>query len=148
MLCKVHLNHRLANYFQALMHKPPWPYRYGAERHVASRAYFVWLWTRHRIVSKQRYAAWRAQPWLHGSIHNALLCIHRYEGSWTDPNAPYWGGLQADLSFQQAYGAEYYRRWGTADHWPVSAQLHMGYRGVMARGYSPWPNTARQCGLL
>src|SRR5947209_894047 len=24
----------------------------------------------------------------------AWNCIHHYEGSWTDPNAPYWGGLQ------------------------------------------------------
>src|SRR5215471_18639237 len=32
------------------------------------------------------------------------MCIHRYEGSWTDPNAPFWGGLQMDESFQKAYG--------------------------------------------
>ena len=26
------------------------------------------------------------------------LCIHRFEGAWNDPNAPYYGGLQMDIS--------------------------------------------------
>ncbi len=34
----------------------------------------------------------------------AWLCIHRYEGSWHDPGAPYYGGLQMDYAFQQTYG--------------------------------------------
>lgn len=82
------------------------------------------------------------------------MCIHRYEGSWTDPNAPYWGGLQMDYGFQDTYGHEYLKRWGTADHWPVWAQITAarrardGYGGYGPRGYGPWPNTARICGLL
>src|SRR5262249_60649066 len=27
---------------------------------------------------------------------SAWLCIHRFEGAWTDPNPPYYGGLQMD----------------------------------------------------
>jgi len=81
-------------------------------------------------------------------VTNGLLCIHRYEGSWTDPNAPYWGGLQMDVNFMLAYGGSYYRRWGTADHWPVWAQLDAGRKGYQARGWSPWPNTARMCRLM
>lgn len=27
-------------------------------------------------------------------IIRGLLCIHRHEGSWTDPNPPYYGGLR------------------------------------------------------
>jgi hypothetical protein len=81
-------------------------------------------------------------------VIQGLLCIHSHEGSWSDPDAPYWGGLQMDLSFQSAYGPEFLSRWGTADHWPVWAQLQAGVRGYHARGWSPWPNTARYCGLL
>ena len=80
-------------------------------------------------------------------VHN-LLCIHRHEGTWGDPGWPYWGGLQMDRNFMRAYGPVFYRRWGTADHWPRWAQIEAGVRGVLARGYNPWPNTARICGLL
>ena len=81
------------------------------------------------------------------SVTRALLCIHRYEGSWTDPNAPYYGGLQMDLSFQRAYGREFMRRWGTADNWPVYAQLEAGRRAVRVRGFGPWPVTRHYCGV-
>ena len=84
----------------------------------------------------------------HPGIVNNLLCIHRYEGRWDDPGWPYWGGLQMDRNFMKAYGRRFYRRWGTADQWPVWAQLEAGVRGVLTRGYRPWPNTARTCGLL
>lgn len=77
----------------------------------------------------------------------ALLCIHHWEGSWTDPGGPYWGGLQMDLSFQQAYGPEFFKRWGTADHWPVWAQLVAGARAVAVRGFNPWPNSRLRCGV-
>jgi len=80
-------------------------------------------------------------------VTRGLLCIHRYEGSWSDPGAPYYGGLQMDINFQLTFGGRHYQRWGTADHWPVWAQLDAGRRGYMARGWSPWPNTARMCGL-
>ena len=33
------------------------------------------------------------------------MCIHRYEGSWNDPNGPYYGGLQMDMSFMQPTAA-------------------------------------------
>ena len=77
------------------------------------------------------------------------LCIHRYEGSWTDPNAPYYGGLQMDLSFMQAYGPKLLRTKGTADHWTPLEQIWVAERAYESgRGFSPWPNTARWCGLL
>lgn len=81
-------------------------------------------------------------------VTRGLLCIHRYEGSWTDPNAPYWGGLQMNYAFQATYGRRFLRRWGTADHWPVWAQLEVGRIAYKSRGWWPWPNTARYCGLL
>jgi hypothetical protein len=102
----------------------------------------------------------------HGSnVTRNLLCIHHYEGSWQDGGKPYYGGLQMDLSFQRSYGYKYvnvklYGRivkrmkiyfmdiWGTANHWPIKAQLEAGRNAVKVRGYYPWPNTARFCGLL
>ena len=75
-------------------------------------------------------------------------CIHRHEGAWNDPNPPYWGGLQMNWGFMQAYGAEFLRQWGTADKWPPWAQIQAAERAWKTRGWHPWPNTARMCGLL
>jgi hypothetical protein len=77
------------------------------------------------------------------------LCIQRYEGSWTDGGAPYYGGLQMDLGFQRAYGLALLRRKGTADRWTPLEQMWVAERAHRAgRGFYPWPNTARNCGLL
>lgn len=79
----------------------------------------------------------------------AWLCIHSYEGSWTDPNPPFWGGLQFDWSFMQTYGPELLRAKGTADHWTSEEQMQVAERAYRSgRGFHPWPNTARKCGLL
>jgi hypothetical protein len=78
----------------------------------------------------------------------AWLCIHRYEGSWHDPGAPYYGGLQMDLGFQQAYGGWLLQRKGTADHWSPLEQIWTAVRAARSRGFAPWPNTARVCGLF
>lgn len=75
------------------------------------------------------------------------LCIHRYEGSWADSGAPYWGGLQMDYGFQQSYGGWLLRHKGTADHWSPLEQIWVAVRASHSRGFSPWPNTARDCGL-
>ena len=70
------------------------------------------------------------------------------EGSWTDHNAPQWGGLQMDLGFQMSYGRVFYNRWGTADNWPVWAQLLAGTQAVRSlHSYGSWPNTRIPCGL-
>jgi Na+-transporting methylmalonyl-CoA/oxaloacetate decarboxylase gamma subunit len=79
----------------------------------------------------------------------AWACIHRLEGSWTDPNAPYYGGLQMDLGFQRTYGRHLLARKGTADHWTPLEQMWVAERALRAgRGFFQWPNTARYCGLL
>jgi hypothetical protein len=83
------------------------------------------------------------KPWL-----KAALCIQSKEGSWRDPGAPYYGGMQMDIGFQRTYGPHLLRRKGTADKWTPHEQLHVARRGYLARGWYPWPNTARKCGLL
>lgn len=84
-----------------------------------------------------------------------FACIHRHEGAWNaNTGNGFYGGLQMDYGFQRTYGAEFMRRWGTADRWPMWAQVvaarraRDGYGAYGARGYGPWPNTARECGLL
>lgn len=82
-------------------------------------------------------------------VERALLCIHSHEGSWTDPNGPYYGGLQMDWTFMRTYGPEFLRAYGTADHWPPAIQITVAMRAYLSgRGFNPWPNTARMCGLL
>ena len=91
-----------------------------------------------------------ARPPVADWLNNAFTCIHRYEGAWdSNTGNGYFGGLQMDVAFQSLYGAEFLRRWGTADNWPVWAQVGAAARAYQSgRGFSPWPNTARSCGLL
>jgi len=78
----------------------------------------------------------------------AWLCIHRYEGSWTDTGGPYYGGLQMNVTFQERYGWWLFRHKGTADHWTPLEQMWTAEKALRSRGFWPWPNTARACGLL
>ena len=58
------------------------------------------------------------------------MCIHHYEGKWTaNTGNGYYGGLQMDMKFQVTYGSAFLVRWGTADNWPIWAQV----RGRSAR---------------
>ena len=119
----------------------------GCPRHLAS----VWR-TKARSARKQyrRYVVRerRERAAYFRALYEKFRCVHEHEGAWNDPDAPYYGGLQMDVSFQRAYGPEFYTRWGTADRWPVYAQLLAAERGWQARGWHPWPTTARACGLL
>jgi hypothetical protein len=77
------------------------------------------------------------------------LCIHRHEGAWRDPDAPYFGGLQMDLTFQRTYGRRLLRREGTADRWSPLEQMWVAEGALRAgRGFYPWPVSARNCGLI
>ena len=95
-------------------------------------------------MAKRTWA--RAQ---HPPHAQAWSCIHRFEGAWRDAGGPYFGGLQMDLTFQRRYGAYLLRKKGTADHWAPLEQMWVAERALRAgRGFYPWPNTARYCGLL
>lgn len=102
----------------------------------------------HQIAQRWQHRA--HQAWWHANHPPGLggwLCIHRYEGSWVDSGGPYWGGLQMDLSFQRTYGGWLLSHKGTADHWSPLEQIWVAVRAARSRGYSPWPSTARDCGL-
>jgi hypothetical protein len=76
------------------------------------------------------------------------LCIHRFEGSWRDSGDPYWGGLQMDRGFMRSYAPALLLRRGWANSWSALEQMWVAERAHRTRGFYPWPNTARYCGLL
>ena len=102
-----------------------------------------------RIREWERISARVQRVAMHPPHLYAWTCIHRYEGAWTDTGTPYYGGLQMDLGFQRTYGPGLLARKGTADHWTPLEQMWVAERAVRAgRGFWPWPNTARMCGVL
>ncbi len=104
------------------------------------------------IRAQQRELAAQARDYRDdfGIRTSGFLCIHRYEGSWTAATGNgYYGGVQMDRSFMGTYGGPFLRAYGTADHWPAYIQIAVAeYARLSGRGYAPWPNTARACGLL
>ena len=84
----------------------------------------------------------------------AWHCIQHHEtnarSAWrTNTGNGYFGGLQFDIGFQLTYGRWLYRAKGTAEHWTPLEQMWTAERAhASGRGFAPWPNTARMCGLL
>ena len=141
-------------------------------RQIEHYRHVTWRWQRvmslpitsgsstYRTDPSLRYRRWVRNLWRtraartqrkahHPPYLGAWLCIHRYEASWHDGGAPYYGGLQMDVSFQLHYARRLYRAKGTADHWTPLEQIwaaEKARRGGL--GFSPWPNTARLCGVL
>jgi Transglycosylase-like domain len=88
---------------------------------------------------RRAYESWLART------YEKWRCVHEHEGAWNDPHPTYYGGLQMDSSFMRSYGGEYLERWGTADRWPVWAQLRAAERAHRVRGFDPWPTYRRFC---
>jgi hypothetical protein len=85
----------------------------------------------------------------HPPHQSGWLCIHRYEASWSDRDDPYWGGLQMDRGFMRRYAPRLLLRRGLANRWSPLEQMWVAERAHRSgRGYWPWANTARACGLL
>ena len=134
--------------WQKLMSKPRTPTKY-AERRIKDTAYLRWL----RNLWQDRAA--KAKRLAQNPPHRRQwLCIHRYErhpeqGWATRTGNGYYGGLQMDISFQRTYGGELLRRKGTANRWTAAEQMWVAERAFRSgRGFYPWPNTARNCGLI
>jgi hypothetical protein len=100
-----------------------------------------------RFWNRVRRSVWaQLHPRPHTSwLVGAFLCIHSHEGSWTDDGAPYWGGLQFGWSEWQRFGGRYAPQANLAT--PMQ-QIAAGIAYWRVAGFSPWPNTARMCGLL
>lgn len=137
-------SHRVTTWhWQRVMGKRRTPTSHG-ERRTTSVAKLTWmrdLW-RSRATSVRTSA--RRVP-----NRGAWLCIHRYEGRWNDPHSPYYGGLQMDIGFQRAYGGYLLGKKGTANRWRPLEQMWTAEKARRSgRGFYPWPNTARLCGLI
>jgi hypothetical protein len=120
-----------------------------SERRATNIRYLDWLeelWQRRANLARGRATR---PPHL-----SAWRCIHRYErhpaqGWATRTGNGYYGGLQMDLGFQRRYGHFLLRRKGTADRWSALEQMWVAERAHRAgRGFYPWPNSARACGLI
>lgn len=82
---------------------------------------------------------------------NEFMCIAGHESGtrWDiSTGNGYYGGLQMDRDFQRTYGPELYSTKGTADNWTADEQIAVASRAVPRRGFTPWPNTGRMCGLI
>jgi len=123
-------------------------------RQVVRRSRALKRWHEHKLAALDRQVQAllpKPQPHLvHDWLFDAFVCIHHGEGAWnTNTGNGYYGGLQMNHDFMQHYGAEYLHQWGTADHWPAWAQIAVSIRAYRSgRGFYPWPQTARNCGLL
>lgn len=71
------------------------------------------------------------------------------EGSWTDPNAPYYGGLQMGWWFMRTFGSDLLASKGTAERWTPIEQMLIAERAIARMGlgsvHSQWPNTGPPC---
>jgi hypothetical protein len=134
----------ITRHWRALMRKPQ-PVLQMRETPFES------LLAKRRWVARHWYLkAIRARRLGHHPPHKAAWrCIHRYEGPWTDAGAPYYGGLQMDVAFQRTYARALLRRRGPANRWTPLEQMWVAERAHRSgRGFYPWPNTARSCGLI
>ena len=138
------ISHRNSTWrWQDVMQVERTPYT-GTHEQSTSRSYRRWVL---RVWESRAKRAWRKAT--RPPHYDEWMCIHRYEGSWVDPDAPYYGGLQMDLSFQRAYGASLLAEKGTADNWSPLEQMWVAERAhASGRGFYPWPNTARYCNLF
>lgn len=117
-----------------------------AEKRAHSAPYLRYLarhWRHRARTARTHYRTWFS------STYAKWSCIHGGEGAWnSNTGNGYYGGLQMDISFQRSYGPEFLR-FGYADEWPVWSQLIAAERAYYSgRGFYPWPNTARACGLI
>ena len=134
--------------WQSLMRKPRTPTLFS-ERRTRDSEYLRWV----RRLWERRAARAKRQAW-NPPHRSQWLCIHRYErnpaqGWRTHTGNGYYGGLQMDIHFQRSYGPELLRRKGTANNWTAVEQMWVAERAYRSgRGFYPWPNTARYCGLI
>ena len=100
---------------------------------VESRPYRRWVLS---VWERRAKAAWRKAT--RPPHYDEWMCIHRYEGSWVDPNAPYYGGLQMDLASSARTAGSCSQRKGTADNWSPLEQMWVAERAhASGRGLLP-----------
>lgn len=115
--------------------------RYLRTRDPEYRRFVLYQWTQRARRAKRRA--------FNPPHEYAWRCLQRHEGAWNDSGDPYWGGLQMDNTFMRQYAPRWLLRRGWANRWSPVEQMWVAERALRAgRGFYPWPNTARMCGLL
>ena len=102
------------------------------------------------VTWRSRAAAARLRA-AHPPHLDEWLCIHSHEGGWNNKDTGHnghYGGLQMSYDFMRGYGPEIFTVKGTADNWTPLEQMWVAERAWQTRGFDPWPETARMCGLL
>ena len=131
-------------HWQRLLGRRLTPYTRFVEADVTEeyRQWVLGLW---RARAVQLRIAVRRPP-----RFSAWICIHRREGPWkANTGNGYYGGLQMDITFQRTYGLFLLRKKGRAHRWTPLEQIWTAERAYRSgRGFRPWPNTARRCGVL
>lgn len=120
-------------------------------RSALFRAYAAIDWERKARLELAREMLGNVADWT--CIHNGKGATRGTgEGSWTASTGNgYFGGLQMDRGFMRTYGADMIRRHhgGLANTWTPREQIIVAERArASGRGYTPWPNTGRACGLV
>ena len=116
-----------------------------SERRVRDAEYRRWVLNLWRNRAR---AIWRVAT--NPPHEGAWRCIHRFEGAWNAATGNgYYGGLQMDYGFQASYGGYLLRKKGTANNWTPLEQMWVAERALRSgRGFYPWPNASRMCGLI
>jgi hypothetical protein len=152
---RVSHNREIACYWRSLMQKSCFGGAYAEQvssTDPLSLRQLKKLWW-HRRVRASHQAHNPPHKWQWQCIHSGILHGRRVgtgEGPWdSNTNPKYDGGLQMDLTFQSTYGPELLARKGPAYNWTEWEQMWVAERAYSSgRGFTPWPNTARDCGLL
>jgi hypothetical protein len=132
-------------YWQGVMLKP----RTGKRRNLARISSLTTL-RRHAQMWHGRKVRARYKAY-HPPMLWAWRCIHRGEGSWKAATGNhYFGGLQMDWTFMSNYGPKLLASKGPANNWTPLEQIWVAVNAAFrhGRGFYPWPNTARACGLI
>lgn len=128
-----------------------------AEHRVRSCESLVPFVDHWRTLAEKRYKQYRAWQKKMASFqvlppHNAgWECIHSKEGSWSDPNAPYYGGLQMSESWGSSRNRARLHLGGTANNWSALQQKWLAELEYRDHHYSSawmsgqWPNTYPPC---
>ena len=101
-------------------------------------AFVVLIFAVERAQAHHNPRHWKISPvWL-----DQALCVHRHEGSWRDPRAPYYGGMQFHLSTWKRAGGRGYPHRAT-----IREQLYRAW--IIWRkndgSWAEWPTYRRYC---
>jgi hypothetical protein len=120
-----------------------------------SRLVNVRRWTRAHVrdarrAETARAECWRSHLWAESSA-GRCVAVGESGGNLrarSQPAGTYAGKWQMNRAFEVAYAPGFAQQLGRADRWPEWLQDLAAWRGWQARGWWPWPTTARRCGLL